>query len=124
MEKGNEFIALAPYFFPLSSIIIQIPKMFIQSQYQVYLNVLLGFTYFFHLLNLFGEFHFQQSDIKETGPIFSTFLVLFLNILFCGIVVSSLRGEWGDIYSFLENGFMNARVLVMLLYTTVFRSLS
>lgn len=100
----NVVIALAPYFFPLATMIVLGIKPFIQLNYQVYVNFVLGFTYFFHLVNLVREFHPGQPDVEEAGMVFSLILVAFINIAILGILLSALPGEWQPVSNFLSTG--------------------
>ena len=104
MEGGNFVIALAPYFFPLGSVLIILIKPFFLSEYQWFLNGLLGFITTFHFIYLIGEFQPSQPDLKESGFLFSSFFVLFFNIFFLGLAFSSLSGDWANMLSFIENG--------------------
>ncbi len=106
IEGGNTVIALAPYFFPLAATILLIVKFFVESEGQIYLNFGLGFTYLFHLINLFSEFHPGQPDLKNSGYLFSIVLVFFLNVVFLGIILSALPGEWHSVINFLKNGWI------------------
>ena len=104
VEGGNFVIALAPYFFPLLSVIIIAVKPLIFSTYQWLLNGLLGFTLMFHLLYLLNEFHPSQPDLRQTGFLFSTVVVLFLNLFFIGLSLASLQGQWTNMVDFVRLG--------------------
>jgi len=104
VEGGNFLIALAPYFFPLLSVIIIVVKPLIFSTYQWLLNGLLGFTLMFHLLYLLNEFHPSQPDLQQTGFLFSTVVVLFLNLFFIGLSLASLQGQWINMADFIRLG--------------------
>ncbi len=108
IEGGNALIALSPYFFPLACIPVLLLKVFLPIRFQIYMNFLLGFTYFFHLVNLFKEVHFEQSDIKSTGYMFSITLILFLNIFFLGIILSVLLNNENAIIQFIQSGLMES----------------
>lgn len=104
VEGGNFIIALAPYFFPLLSVIIIVVKPLMFSTYQWLLNGLLGFTLMFHLLYLLNEFHPSQPDLQQTGFLFSTVVVLFLNLFFIGLSLASLQGTWSNMEDFIRMG--------------------
>jgi hypothetical protein len=104
VEGGNFIIALAPYFFPFLSAIIIIIKPIIFSNYQWFLNALLGFTLTFHLLYLLNEFHPSQPDLRENGFIFSLIVVIFFNLFFIGLSLASLPGQWANMASFIKMG--------------------
>lgn len=118
IEGGNALIALSPYFFPLACTPVLLLKVFLPMRFQIYMNFLLGFTYFFHLVNLFKEFHFEQSDIKSAGYIFSITLILFLNIFFLGIIFSMLLNNGNTILQFIQSGLVeSAHFLVNFILT-------
>lgn len=105
IEGENFMIALSPYFFPLLTVIIIVIKPSIISQYQWILNGLMGFTLTFHLVHLTREFHPYQPDLRKSGMIFSVAVVLFFNIFFIGLAISSLAGNWLDMKNYMEIGF-------------------
>lgn len=113
IEGGNAFIALSPYFFPLACTPVLLLKLFLPMRFQIYMNFLLGFTYFFHLVNLFKEIHFEQSDIKSTGYIFSMTLIVFLNIFFLGIILSALLNNGNTILQFIQSGLTESTHFLM-----------
>ncbi len=104
IEGGNAMIALAPYFFPLGALLVLLIKPLVQSQYQMYLNILLGFFYCFHLVHLFREFHPGQPDIQMSGRIFSFLFVAFMNLFFLGIILSMLPENGTVTLQFLKSG--------------------
>lgn len=108
IDGGNAVIALSPYFFPLACMPILLLKGVFPNQYQIFLNFLMGFTYFFHLLNLFKELHLDQSDIISAGYLFSIIIIIFMNIIFLEIILLSLSTDWLGIYSFFYNGVLNS----------------
>ncbi len=104
LSGGNFVISLAPYFFPLFTVIIILIKPFIISTYQWIFNGLIGFTLMFHLNHLFREFHPSQPDIDRTGVIFSFIVVTFFNLFFLGLVIVALKGSWHDMRGYVMDG--------------------
>jgi len=104
MEEGNVVIALAPYAVPLLSLILILLKFIIKSNYSLYINFLIGFTYFNHLKNLIQEFRFGQPDIQISGVFFSSVFILFFNIFFTGLIFFSLPEEISYSGRFLSEG--------------------
>jgi hypothetical protein len=119
VEGGNFVIALAPYFFPLLSVIIIAVKPLIFSTYQWLLNGLLGFTLMFHLLYLLNEFHPSQPDLQQTGFLFSTVVVLFLNLFFIGLSLASLPGQWTNMADFVSLGARESYNFVLYGWTII-----
>lgn len=104
LSGGNFVISLAPYFFPLFTVVIILIKPFIIPTYQWVFNGLIGFTLMFHLNHLFREFHPSQPDINRTGIIFSFIVVTFFNLFFLGLVIVALNGSWLDMRSYVAEG--------------------
>ncbi|MFZ0391578.1 MAG: M50 family metallopeptidase [Calditrichia bacterium] len=104
IQGGNVVIALAPYFFPLLASAVLILKPLVQTQYQVYLNFILGFAYFFHLGKLALEFHPGQPDFRAGGIFFSIVIILSMNLIILGIILSTLPGDWQSVESFMKQG--------------------
>lgn len=104
IEGENFMIALAPYFFPLLSLILVVIKPSVLDRYQWILNGFLGFSLMFHLLNLTTEFHPAQPDLRQNGILFSLIVVLFFNVFFTGVCLASLTGEWAIIWQFVRDG--------------------
>ncbi len=108
IEGGNAVIALSPYFFPLAATVMLIIKLLVPSSYEIYVIFFLGFTYQFHIINLLREFHVGQSDLHMSGFIFSIVLIIFSNIVFLGIILSSLGGNWAGISTYVWEGIQTS----------------
>ncbi len=108
IEGGNFMIALAPYFFPLVTVLLIGVKPFLPYRYQWILNALVGFTLMFHLVHLTNEFHPEQPDIQRTGRLFSVIVILFFNIFFIGLSIASLDGTIIPMRGFVEMGFWDS----------------
>jgi hypothetical protein len=85
-DKANALIYLAPYFFPIYSILL-IP-LFLLVDFFVpvpggmrILAVLLGFTWAFHITFTIYVLFQGQPDIGATGAVFSLPLIYFANVL-------------------------------------------
>ncbi len=117
IEGGNVVIALSPYFFPLGALLLLLIKPLVQPQYQLYLNMLLGFFYFFHLVHLFREFHPGQPDIQISGRLFSLVFVAFMNLFFLGIILSTLTDRGSNTVAFLKSGAVHTFQYLRTIYT-------
>jgi hypothetical protein len=116
IEGGNSIIALSPYFFPLGAIVILLLKLLAPVQLKIYFIFLLGFAYQFHIINLFREFHFEQSDIRASGYLFSTLFISFCNLIFLGLVLAGIEGSWQQLYLFMKDGLTASFGYLKLLY--------
>lgn len=114
IEGDNFMIALAPYFFPLLTIVIMIIKPSVPNTYQWIFNLMMGFTLMFHLLHLMMEFNPSQPDVRKSGMLFSMVVVAFFNLFFVGLSIASLgSGGWTDIVTYLEFGFRESTGVVL-----------
>jgi len=104
IEGGNTVIALAPYIFPLTPLIMMIFLFLLPDNFEGYIFFLLGLAYQFHLINLLVEFHSGQSDLQKSGYVFSSILILFFNLLFLGLIFAVLDGEFRSFYQFIWDG--------------------
>jgi hypothetical protein len=123
IEGGNVVIALSPYFFPLIPTVVLGIKLVSPPELQIYLNFLLGFTYFFHIVSLFREIHPGQSDLMHSGYVFSSIVIIFFNLFFLGLFLSGLSGEWQEISQFLTGGYKEtgAHIIETFLFVNHFR---
>lgn len=102
--RGNILITLGPYFFQTFSFMILPLYLVIMPKYHVYFFVLLGILTGYHSSSTIKEFGFRQPDIRKNGILFSTILVLFLNIISFGILLAFVIGNWQGIGEFLVGG--------------------
>ena len=91
--KTNALIALAPYFFPLYTILL-IAAYSLASQwidfgpYYRFVVFGIGFTWSFHLLlNLF-ILHRGQEDLRLYGSFFSLILIVLFNFVILGLIIT------------------------------------
>ena len=85
MSKSNFLITLAPYFFPLYTVMV-IAGYYLLSlfcdvhDYELFWLGLVGFTWGFHFTFTISTLLQHQSDIKEYGVVFSYVLIYLLNV--------------------------------------------
>jgi hypothetical protein len=85
-DKNNFFIALAPYFFPLYSILVialyGALSLFANLQpYGRLLYALVGVTWAFHLTFTCWMIPKNQSDLSDNGTIFSLVVIYLMNLV-------------------------------------------
>ena len=85
-DKNNFLIALAPYFFPLYSILVialyGALSLFVNTQpYGRLLYSLVGGTWAFHLTFTCWMIPKNQSDLSDNGTIFSLVVIYLINLL-------------------------------------------
>lgn len=97
-DKNNFLIALAPYFFPLYSILVLglygLLSLFFNLQpYGRWLYALIGITWAFHLTFTCWMIPKNQTDLSENGTFFSLVVIYLINLLLLCVmlVVASPR---------------------------------
>ncbi|MGH8093026.1 MAG: hypothetical protein ACREIF_06090 [Chthoniobacterales bacterium] len=85
-DKNNFLIALAPYFFPLYSILVLALygglSLFMDMQpYGRLLYALVGVTWAFHLSFTCWMIPKNQSDLSDNGTVFSLVVIYLINLL-------------------------------------------
>ncbi|MDD4870515.1 MAG: hypothetical protein PHR77_08135 [Kiritimatiellae bacterium] len=86
MSKSNFLITLAPYFFPLYTVIVitgyYILSIFYDVEaYHLFWLGLVGFTWGFHFTFTISTLLQHQSDINEYGAVFSYALIYLMNVV-------------------------------------------
>ncbi|MEO7168637.1 MAG: hypothetical protein ABI787_03615 [Spartobacteria bacterium] len=91
-DKNNFLIALAPYFFPLYSLIVLAlygaASLFTSMQpYGQLLYALIGVTWAFHCTFTLWMIPKNQSDLSDNGTIFSLVVIYLMNLLLLGAML-------------------------------------
>ena len=118
IEGGNIIIALGPYVLPLAAIILLGLKLIIPAKFEIGMNFLTGYAYLFHFTSLIKEFHHEQPDIKKSGYLFSFAYIVFWNIFFFIIFLSTIYLNSSQLGSFLVIGFNSSLDLFHSVYKT------
>ena len=92
LSESNMFVALAPYFFPLYSILVicayfLLSVFFDLQKYHLLFLAAVGFTLGFHLFFTVSALAIKQTDIEDYGKIFSYALIYFMNALIIGLLI-------------------------------------
>jgi hypothetical protein len=102
--KGNVFIALSPYFFPIYTILLIaiyfLGKLFWDPQRFIAVFVfLIGFTWAFHIILTISVLIKGQPDVKKNGYLFSLTIIYFMNALVLGSILVFICADfgWGDL---------------------------
>lgn len=91
VSKSNVFISLAPYFFPVYTVltiaVYLIAKAFwkVEPYFEAY-RFVLGFTWAFHGVLTIYVLIKGQEDVRENGSVFSIFFIYFANALCLGLL--------------------------------------
>jgi hypothetical protein len=91
-DKNNFLIALAPYFFPIYSILVLALygglSLFMNLQpYGRLLYALVGVTWAFHFTFTCWMIPKNQSDLRDNGTIFSLVVIYLINLLLLGVML-------------------------------------
>lgn len=89
LSKSNFLIALAPYFFPLYTVLVIVAHVglslfFDLRVYEPFWLGLVGLSWGFHLTFTISTLFDHQPDIHENGALFSYTLIYFMNVLGIG----------------------------------------
>lgn len=123
LSESNFFVVLAPYFFPLYTILI-VGVWFFTSVFvdlQKYFPLLLGamgFTLGFHICFTISALGQRQPDIEQYGRFFSCVLICFMNLLVVGLLLilvspvtvsqflTRLAVDFADVRNLIWNGIL------------------
>jgi len=92
LSESNFLIALAPYFFPLYTILLilayyALSLFYAVERYHLVWLALVGFTWAFHVTFTITTLLQKQSDIRECGHIFSYAVIYLFNVTGIGLWV-------------------------------------
>lgn len=111
--KGNFLITLAPYFFPIYSLLViglyyglelvnRFLPGFIELERYFYLFVfVLGFSWAFHVVLTVSVMLKGQGELKRTGLLFSLAIIYFMNIVVLGLLVVFMS-RYSEAYTWRE----------------------
>ena len=91
-DKNNFLIALAPYFFPLYSILVLalygVLSLFFNLQpYGRWLYALIGITWAFHLSFTCWMIPKNQTDLSDNGTFFSLVVIYLTNLILLSVML-------------------------------------
>ncbi|MFA4930331.1 MAG: hypothetical protein WC570_00475 [Patescibacteria group bacterium] len=108
LTQSNFIIDLAPYFFPLYSILLAV-LYFIANRfwdltgYYFLFFFLLGASLCFHYLSNWEILKIEQPDMKITGKIFGIIFVLLANLLFLNIIIMFVFLDYVNLATLVDN---------------------
>ncbi len=98
VTKNNFVIALAPYFFPLYTVLVVL--VFLAGHwlwnwrnYAVWFHLLLGASYGFHVTLTWHILKNTQSDITDQGYLFSAVIIFLGNVCVLLLAIPLLTGQ-------------------------------
>jgi hypothetical protein len=108
VTRINFLVMLAPYFFPLYTMILVLAygllAVFVDtSKWQPLWLGLMGLTYSFHVTFTIMALSHQQSDVEENGKLFSYTVIIIMNLLLVALAMvataSPTLGQFVDTLS-------------------------
>jgi hypothetical protein len=87
------WVKLAPYFLPLFTLPLLVVKLVVPPPFDKIVDFLIGFTLAFHYVRLYNDLKVTQTDITETGTIFSFIVSVFLNLFFLLLILVVVTGQ-------------------------------
>jgi len=112
ISENNIFITLAPYFFPLYTVIViavyYLLTLFLDvGKYECWWLFLVGITWGFHITFTISALLQRQTDILEYGRILSLAFIYLLNVLGIGTwIVMVSTASFGQYIRLLGSGTM------------------
>lgn len=86
--NGNIFIFLSPYCIPIFTIFFILIKQLAAQRFEYVFDLLIGFSYIFHLHTFISQCKSNQPDIKKYGLFSSLSFIIFFNFLFLLVVLT------------------------------------
>ena len=101
----NWLIIIAPYFFPTFSFLCILLFWLLEIENNFTANAMLGFTMAYHLISTKHELHKEQTDLQETGFLFSWIFLPGANIISYGMLLSFSFGGVQQLAKYLTNSY-------------------
>ena len=110
ITKSNFIITLAPYFFPLYTVLaliaVRIARAADAPSWEPWLVLLAGATFAFHIVLTFLFLRTDQNDIAEHGAFFSYPLIFLFNVVLTALLVRLLLARDMSYTAYLIGGIM------------------
>lgn len=107
-EGDNFLIRLAPYFFPTMVVVPLLLKPVVIADLRPYVEGLIGFALFYHLVGTVHETSTRQPDIEKSGVVFSFLVINVLHLVFLGIIVVVAAQGFRGVPAFLLSAVSHA----------------
>lgn len=125
LTKSNFLITLAPYFFPLYTVVAMACYGAARNwgAGEAAINMIIfasGATFSFHLALTFIFLLADQTDIREQGAVFSYPLIYLFNVVFAAFLVSVYLAENMDYVAFIAGGIVQSVDMVTMLVSKAY----
>jgi hypothetical protein len=116
LSDTNLFVALAPYCFPLYTILVVAVFLLIRwhsrlSAPPLWCAFAIGFTFAFHLALTWHALRQNQPDLRHGGTFLSLLLILFANGFVFVLLLKTLFPHWISFKAFLAQWTLNTVLL-------------
>lgn len=102
---NNWLIMVSPYFFPTFSFLCILLFWLLEIENNFTANAILGCTMAYHLISTKHELHKEQTDLQETGFLFSWIFLPGANIISYGMLLSFSFGGVQQLTKYLTNSY-------------------
>lgn len=116
---GCFLVVLAPYFLPLFTLPLLLLKPVVPPPFDRVIDFLIGFTLAFHYTRLYNDLRVKQSDITDTGTIFSVVISVFLNLAFLLLILTVVTGSYSALPEYFKASIDRAKKAYQTLYQTI-----
>ncbi|MDR2395504.1 MAG: hypothetical protein LBD57_02685 [Endomicrobium sp.] len=121
LNKDNLCITLAPYFFPIYTIIIVVVYFlcgcfFYVKPFYNYFLFFVGISIAFHIALTVYVLGIEQSDLKVYGTFFSYVIILFINFIVFAVILSLVFLNGISIKSIFVEYFKNIIAIYKFIY--------
>jgi len=111
---GNWLIMLSPYFFPTFSFLLILAHVFFGFSELIY-QAVLGVSVSYHAISTYHETHKGQTDLQESGLVFSWCVLPGLNLYFYLLILATLEIGFASISEFHTTLFHRVGDIIALL---------
>lgn len=107
---GCFLVALAPYFLPLFTLPLLLLRPVVPPPFDRVIDSLIGFTLAFHYVRLYNDLRVKQSDIVDTGIIFSVIFSVVMNLVFLLVILAVVIGQYSMIPEYFGASWERAKM--------------
>ncbi|OGF46280.1 MAG: hypothetical protein A2452_09100 [Candidatus Firestonebacteria bacterium RIFOXYC2_FULL_39_67] len=111
MDKSNFFVVLAPYFFPFYTVIAVLIYAIVDQKYIDFIVFLIGLSYSFHLALTLYSLKQKQTDLKESGVVFSFMIIFLFNLLILAGIIALISKQF-NFLNFLNESWKFVETMV------------
>jgi hypothetical protein len=116
---GCFWVVLAPFFLPLFTLPLLLLKPVVPPPFDQVVDFLIGFTLAFHYVRLYNDLKVKQSDIIDTGIIFSLVFSVVMNLVFLLVILVVVSGQYSMIPEYFKASWERAVTAYQAVYQAV-----